>query len=260
MFFTWRRLELAFVGYRRRGIRLVSPAEGTSALALVRFNSLHRACAWTDIRTLHTVRTTTTTTTTGSNRFVFPCCCDQVVEPGGRHDAAWRPRLRVAEKAATPALIVATLAAERRNGPVRSRPPQLRQGGGWCKVRQPTGTEEGQGRGGCEYGDRSPEQPGTLCSSSCLTKKPRGCGPGFSPSLGRRNGSSGTPWSTLSTLSAVRPWCRSSTLLCRRRWNSCQTCPSSSTRSRPIPSRLSKCPRSYLRTSLCARFCATRSW
>ena len=80
------------------------------------------------------------------------------------------------------------------------------------------------------------------------------------PSLGRRNGSSGTPWSTLSTSSVVRPWCRSSTLLCRRRWNSCQTCSSSSTRSRPIPSRLSKCPRSVLRTSLCARFCVTRSW
>ena len=31
-------------GYRRRGFRLVSPAEGTSALAPVRFNSLH-ACA-----------------------------------------------------------------------------------------------------------------------------------------------------------------------------------------------------------------------
>ena len=46
------------------GFRLVSPAEGTSALALARSNSMHRACAWTDIRTLHTVRTTTTTTTT----------------------------------------------------------------------------------------------------------------------------------------------------------------------------------------------------
>ena len=35
---------------------------------------------------------------------------------------------------------------------------------------------------------------------------------------------------------------------------------SSLTRSRPIPSRLSKCPRSFLRTSLCAPFCVTRSW
>ena len=43
------------------------------------------------------------------------------------------------------------------------------------------------------YGDRSPEQPGTRCSSSCLTKTPRGGGPGFSPSLGSKNGSRGTP-------------------------------------------------------------------
>ena len=41
--------------------------------------------------------------------------------------------------------------------PVRSRPPQLRQGGGWCKVRQPTGTEDGQGRGGCEQSSTETE-------------------------------------------------------------------------------------------------------
>ena len=41
--------------------RLVSPAEGTGALAPVRFNKLHCAPAWTDIRALHIVRTTTTT-------------------------------------------------------------------------------------------------------------------------------------------------------------------------------------------------------
>ena len=35
---TWGRLEPAFGGNRRRGFRLVSPAEGTGALALVRFN------------------------------------------------------------------------------------------------------------------------------------------------------------------------------------------------------------------------------
>ena len=29
------------------------------------------------------------------------------------------------------------------------------------------------------YGDRSPKQPGMRCSSICLTKTPRGCGPGF---------------------------------------------------------------------------------
>ena len=37
-------------------------------------------------------------------------------------------------------------------------------------------------------GNRSPKQPGKRCSSSCLTKTPRGCGPGFSLSLGRKNG------------------------------------------------------------------------
>ena len=56
------------------------------------------------------------------------------------------------------------------------------------------------------------------------------------------------------------PWCRSSMLLCRRRWTSCMTCSSSSTGSRPFPIRLSKCPRSTPRTSLCARFCVLRSW
>ena len=44
------------------------------------------------------------------------------------------------------------------------------------------------------YGGRSPKQPGMRCSSSCLTKTLRGCGPRFSPSLGRTNGSSGTSW------------------------------------------------------------------
>ena len=56
------------------------------------------------------------------------------------------------------------------------------------------------------------------------------------------------------------PWCRLSMLLCRRRWTSCMTCSGSSTGSRPFPSRSSKCPRSSLRTSLCARSCVTRSW
>ena len=43
-----------------------------------------------------------------------------------------------------------------------------------------------------------------------------GGGPGFSQSPGRRNESSGTPWSTSSTSSGSRPWCRLSTLLCQR--------------------------------------------
>ena len=57
--------------------RLVSPAEGTGALAPVRFNWMHCACAWTDIRTLHTVRTTTTTKSTRLTRvelFCAPSC------------------------------------------------------------------------------------------------------------------------------------------------------------------------------------------
>ena len=82
------------------------------------------------------------------------------------------------------------------------------------------------------YGDRSPKQPGMRCSSSCLTKTPQGCGPRFSPSLGRRSGSSGTLWSTLSTSCTLLPWCKFSMHLCRRRWNSCRTSCISSTRSR----------------------------
>ena len=54
--------------------------------------------------------------------------------------------------------------------------------------------------------------------------------------------------------------CRSSTLLCRIWWNSCQTSSGSSTRSYLIPSRLSKCPRSCPRTFLCERLFAMRSW
>ena len=58
-------------------------------------------------------------------------CVTVRLSPGGRHVAAWRTRHRTAAQTATPALMVGTRAAERRNGPVRSRPPQLRQGGGW---------------------------------------------------------------------------------------------------------------------------------
>ena len=39
---------------------------------------------------------------------------------------------------------------------------------------------------------------------------------GFSPSLGRRSGSSGTLWSTLSTLCVFLPWCKFSVHQCRR--------------------------------------------
>ena len=64
VFCTCGRLEPAFGGNRRRGFRLVSPAEGTGALALVRFNQLHDYWrAWTDTYVIYHVRTTTTTTT-----------------------------------------------------------------------------------------------------------------------------------------------------------------------------------------------------
>ena len=59
-----------------------------------------------------------------------------------------------------------------------------------------------------------------------------------------RHGSSSGPW----------------ILLCRRWLNSCRTSCASSTRFSVFPSRLSKCPRSCLITSLCAPLCATRSW
>ena len=99
------------------------------------------------------------------------------------------------------------------------------------------------------------------CSSACTTKSLAGGGlPAWQSRRGHRSGSRGTPWSILSTLSALLPWCRSSMLLCRRRWNSCQTSSGSLTRSCLIPSRSSKCPRSRPRTSPCALLCANRSW
>ena len=48
--------------------------------------------------------------------------------------------------------------------------------------------------------------------------------------------------------------------LCRRWWNSCRTSSASFGRSHLIPSRLSKCPGSCLRTSPCERQFASRSW
>ena len=49
--------------------------------------------------------------------------------------------------------------------------------------------------------------------------------------------------------------CRFSTFLRRRWWTSCRTPCASSTRFCLIPSRLSKCPRSFLITSLCGPLC-----
>ena len=73
----------------------------------------------------------------------------------------------------------------------------------------------------------------------------------------RMHGYSGASWNRSSTQSL---WCLFSTILCRRRWNSCQTFSGSSTGLGLFPSRLSQCPRSTPRTSLCARFCVLRSW
>ena len=151
--------------------------------------------------------------------------CYRSVEPSGRLVDAWRTRRRMAEQTATQSVAMALSAAAHHS--YDKMDPGAKYDG-------PRAT--GPGRLRTElYGDRSLKQPGMRCSSSCLTKTQRGCGPGFSPSLARRSGSRGAPWITLSTSSVVRPWCRSLTLLCRRLWNSCQTCSSSSTRSRPIP-------------------------
>ena len=53
---------------------------------------------------------------------------------------------------------------------------------------------------------------------------------------------------------------RISMFLRRRWWTSCRTSCISSARSCLFPSRLSKCPRIFLRTSLCERLLAIRSW
>ena len=60
--------------------------------------------------THHTPHTTHHTTHNNNNKAQTGLCrfflCDQLVEPGGRHDAAWRSRRRMAAKTATPALMV----------------------------------------------------------------------------------------------------------------------------------------------------------
>ena len=62
---------------------------------------------------------TETKTTTRLRRCARFFCVSVLLSPSRQHVAAWRT--------ATLALMVATGAAERRNGPVPSRPPQLRQ-------------------------------------------------------------------------------------------------------------------------------------
>ena len=90
-----------------------------------------------------------------------------------------------------------------------------------------------------------------------MKKSPAGRGrTGCLPCPDRKHGYSGAPCSRSST----SPLCRLSMILCRRWWNSCLTCSAFFGRSHLIPSRFSKCPRSCLRTSLCERSFASRSW
>ena len=163
--------------------------------------------------------------------------------PHGEHGAAWRRRqrrLRSWWRHEQQSVAMALSAAAHHSY------DKVAAGAKYDGLRAQKTVSHGPGRLRTElHGDRGPEQPGK-CSSSCLTKTPRGCGPGFSQSLGRRNGSSGTPRSTLSTSSAVRPWCRFSTLLCRRRWNSSQMCSSSSARLRPILEPVIEVPKIFL--------------
>ena len=86
------------------------------------------------------------------------------------------------------------------------------------------------------------------CSSSCSIKSLAGCSPRLSLSLGRKSGSSGTSWS-VQILEAPVPQTVERLPDVLRFFDT-----------RLIPSRLSKCPRSSLRTSLCAPQCAIRSW
>ena len=104
----------------------------------------------------------------------------------------------------------------------------------------------------------APSSPGVLPVVRRRGRRRGAAARGRSWILGRRRGSCGTPWSTLSTLCALLARCNFSMHLCRRWWNSCRTSCISSTRSRLILSRLSKCPRSCLMMS--EPLFATRNW
>ena len=95
--------------------------------------------------------------------------------------------------------------------------------------------------------DRGWPGPGipSRCSSVFTKKSPAGGRlPAWQSRRGHRSGSRGTPWSTSLTSCVLLPWCRSSMLLCRRRWNSWWTSSVSSIRCVLFPNRLSKCRRS----------------
>ena len=82
--------------------------------------------------------------------------------PSGRHVAAWRSRSRMAAKAAPSALVVATRAADGGCSPGHVSAPQ-----------RPTGTEDGQDRGGArdELHGHAPEDapPTTDSAARCGT-------------------------------------------------------------------------------------------
>ena len=75
---------------------------------------------------------------------------------------------------------------------------------------------------------------------------------------GRRHGFCGTPWSRSSSPSYPFRW---STFMCRRWWTKLRKSSGSSSHCLLLPSRLSKCPRSFLRTpSRSERRSGLRSW
>ena len=95
-------------------------------------------------------------------------------------------------------------------------------------------------------------------NSSALQKSPAGRGrTGCLPCPGHRSRYSGAPCSRSSILSLRF---RLSTILRRRRWNSCQTSSISFVLSHLILRRLSRCPKSCPWTSLCELRLASRSW
>ena len=108
------------------------------------------------------------------------------------------------------------------------------------------------------YGDRSPLLPSGSSASSSRRSLAGGGNPVWVSRRGRRHGFCGKPWSRSSSPSYP---CRWSTFLCRRWWTSCRKSSSSSSHCLLLPSRLSKCPRSLLRTpSRSDRRSGLRSW
>ena len=104
------------------------------------------------------------------------------------------------------------------------------------------------------YGARRRVWPGIPSSSRCTRKNSGARGLTGSTRSGRRNGTSGAPWSRLST---TRSSCRRLMFLCRRWRTNCWRCADSSILL--FPSRLSTCPRSPLHPVIAGAVCASRS-